>query len=354
MKDLQLHKKNDGISLQIYFCLRTGYYDEARSVAQSSRVSQMFAPQLAEWISSGGMVSSGTSTLVAEECERMLRLGDRAGRAGYDKHKLLLYAIVSGSRQQIDRLLRDLPTLFSTIEDFLWFKLAVVRDTGGASSSLALVPEGLAPYSLEDLQNYLNKFEPSYYTKNGKDPLVYPYVLLLSIQLQLAVQYLTKEAGNEGYNIDAVHISIALADHGVLSEGVGSGQKLGIMDAVAEIASIIQQYGSLYVRLGNLSLALEYHAQAASAMGGGAPSWTGHTSVDQQRQREIMLKQLLTEILLREGGIMLLLGPNGTGSEGALRRFLPDRQTQHLFLLEAARHCQESGLYDKVNLSCFL
>eukprot|EP01018_Ginkgo_biloba_P022309 Gb_32484 [translate_table: standard] len=332
---------------QIYFCLRTGYYDEARSVAQSARVSQMFAPQLAEWISSGGMVSPGTASAVAEECERMLRIGDRAGRTGYDKKKLLLYSIVSGSRQQIDRLLRDLPMLFNTIEDFLWFKLAVVRDTGGASSSLAIVSDGLAPYSLEDLQNYLNKFEPAYYTKNGKDPLVYPYVLLLSIQPQLAVQYLTKELSNEGFNIDAVHISIALADHGVLSEGMGSGHKLGIMDAVAEIASIIRHYGSLYVRQGNLSLALEYYAQAAAAMGGGAPSWTGHSTVDQQRQRYLMLKQLLTEILLQEGGIALLLGPSGTGSEGALRRFLPERQAQHHFLLEAARRCQDSGLYDK-------
>ena len=34
-----------------------------------------------------------------------------------------------------------------------------------------------------------------------------------SIQLQLQVQYLTKEAGNEGFNIDAVYISITLADH---------------------------------------------------------------------------------------------------------------------------------------------
>uniref|UniRef100_A0A0D6QUL5 Nuclear pore protein n=1 Tax=Araucaria cunninghamii TaxID=56994 RepID=A0A0D6QUL5_ARACU len=156
-----------------------------------------------------------------------------------------------------------------------------------------------------------------------------------------------QEVGNEGYNIDAVHISIVLADHGVLSDGVGSGHKLGIMDAVAEIASVIRQYGALYVRLGNLSLALEYYAQAAAAMGGGAPSWTGHTTVDQQRQRQMMLKQLLTDILLREGGISLLLGPNGTGSEGALRRFLPDRQAQHHFLLEAARQCQDSGFYDK-------
>lgn len=29
---------------QIYFCLRTGYYDEARNVALSSRSSHQFAP----------------------------------------------------------------------------------------------------------------------------------------------------------------------------------------------------------------------------------------------------------------------------------------------------------------------
>jgi nuclear pore complex protein Nup93 len=168
---------------QIYFCLRTGYYDEARSVAQTYRVSQMFSPQLAEWISSGGVVSPGTTSAVAEECERMLRMGDRVGRARYDKHKFLMYSIVSGNQQQIDRLLRDLPMLFSTIEDFLWFKIAVARGIGGASSSLSVGRDGLSPYSLEDIRNYLNKFEPAYYTKNGKDPLVYPYVLLLSGQL---------------------------------------------------------------------------------------------------------------------------------------------------------------------------
>lgn len=29
---------------QIYFCLRTGYYDEARNIALSSRASNQFAP----------------------------------------------------------------------------------------------------------------------------------------------------------------------------------------------------------------------------------------------------------------------------------------------------------------------
>ncbi|KAJ4978114.1 hypothetical protein NE237_008894 [Protea cynaroides] len=276
----------------------------------------------------------------------MLRMGDRVAPPGYDKKKLLLYAIISGSRRLIDRLLRDMPMLFHTIEDFLWFKLSAVRDCPGVASSVVL-NDGFVPYTLEDLQIYLNKFEPSHYTKNGKDPLVYPYVLLLSIQLSPAVLYLSKDTGAEGFNIDAVHISIVLADHGVLSESVGPGQKVGVMDAFAEVASIIRQYGSTYLRLGDLSTALEYYAQAAAAVGGGQLSWIGLGNTDQQRQRNLMLKQLLTELLLRDGGIYLLLGSRGFGEEGELRRFLTDRKAQQHFLLEAARQCQEAGLHDK-------
>ncbi|XP_024967119.1 nuclear pore complex protein NUP93A isoform X2 [Cynara cardunculus var. scolymus] len=331
---------------QIYFCLRTGYYDDARDVASRSRVSHQFASQLAEWITNGGMVSVETASIAAEECEKMLRMGDRVGRGTFDKKKLLLYALISGSRRQIDRLLREQPTLFNTIEDFLWFKLCAVRDCSGGSSSVVL-NEGLSPYSLDDLQAYLNKFEPSYYTKNGKDPLVFPYVLLLSIQLVPAILYLSKDIGDEGYNIDAAHIAIVMADHGVLSDIAGAGHKLGVMDAFAEAASIIRQYGSLYLRHNNLSMALEYYAQAAATVGGGQLSWSGRGNVDQQRQRTFMMQQLLMELLLRDGGILLLLGPRGAGEEGELGRFLNDRKERHQFLLEAARQCLEAGLNDK-------
>ncbi|KAL6145200.1 hypothetical protein ACLB2K_055888 [Fragaria x ananassa] len=331
---------------QIYFCMRTGYYDEARSVALSSRASNHFTPLLTEWINTGGMVPAEIATAASEECEKILRIGDRAGRPAYDKKKLLLYALISGSRRQIDRLLRDLPTLFNTIEDFLWFKLSAVRDCPVGAASIVM-NESLVPYTLEDLQAYLNKFEPSYYTKNGKDPLVYPYILLLSIQLIPAVVYLSQESGEEGYNIDAAHISIVLADHGVLSESAGAVQKMGVMDAYAEASSIIRQYGSAYFRVDKLSMALEYYAQAAAAVGGGHLSWSGRGNVDQQRQRNLMLKQLLTELLLRDGGVYLLLGSRGAGEEGELRRFLIDAKTRQQFLLEAAYHCQETGLYEK-------
>ncbi|KAL3698515.1 hypothetical protein R1sor_012591 [Riccia sorocarpa] len=345
--DLRRQPPMDTTWHMIYFCLRSGYYEEAQHVAYSSRVSRNFAPQLAEWITSGGNVSPATAAAVSEECERMARTGDRPGRPGYDKKKMLLYAIVSGSRQQGDRLLRDIPVLFSTIEDFLWFKLAMVRDAPGDASIAAVAHLGLTPYTLEDLQSYLIKFEPSYYTKNGKDPLVYPYVLLLSLQFHTAISYIMKEGSAEGYPIDAVHIAIALADFGYWPEGGGDSQRYGAMDSVSEVASIIRQYGLTYVRQGALDLALEYYVQAAAAIGGGSVSWTGQNTSGQQRQRQLMLKQLLTELLLREGGIALLLGPTGGIGDGMLKRFMPEPQTQQQLLFEAARQCQESGLYEK-------
>jgi len=332
---------------QIYFCLRTGYYEEAREIAQSSRSSQQqFAPLLTEWITTGGTVAAQTAATASEECEKLLRMGDRFGQTTYDKKKLLLYTIISGSRRQIDRIMRDFSTLFNTIEDFLWFKLSCVRDVAGGSSSM-IVNDGLVPYSLDDLQAYLNKFEPSYYTKNGKDPLVYPYVLLLSIQLLPAIMHMSNEAGDEGYNIDAVRVAISLVDHSILSEGSGTGRKLSVMDANAEASSMIRQYGSMYLHHGDLQMTLEYYAQAAIAVGGGQQAWSGRSNVDQQRQRNLMLKQLLTEILSQEDGIHFLLGARGSGEEGELGRFLPDIKLRQQFLIEAAHQFQEAGLYDK-------
>jgi nuclear pore complex protein Nup93 len=306
--------------------------------------------QLVEWISTNGAVSPETALAASEECDKMLRMGDRPGRPGYDRKKLLLYVTICGCRRQIEKLLKDLPTLFNTIEDFLWFKLSALREYSTATSSNVL-NDGLVPYTLDDLQSYLNKFEPSYYTKNGKDPLIYPYVLFLSIQLFPGILYLSKEVGEDGYHVDAVHISIALADHGVLPDGVGSEQKMGVMDACAEAASIIQQYGSIYLCNGNIDVALAYYAQAAAAMGGGEVAWIGEGNSDLQRQHNLMLKQLLTEILLRDGGMQLLLGSSGMGEEGELKKYMMDWRSRQQFLLEAVHQCQEAGLYDKVIVS---
>ncbi|KAG6467503.1 hypothetical protein ZIOFF_074694 [Zingiber officinale] len=70
---------------------------------------------------------------------------------------------------------------------------------------------------------------------------------------------------------------------------------------------------------------LEYYAQASAAMGGGEVSWRAQGSNDQQQQRNKMLAQLLTEILLKDVGVSLLLGPRGTGEEVSLSKYMMDQ-----------------------------
>ena len=243
--------------------------------------------QLGEWVAKRGSVSPNTAAAVLEKCERMVRSSDRAGRGGYDKKKLLLYTIVCGSRQQADGLLRDMPSLFSTIEDFLWFRLAMIGNPSDLSRTSA---DGSMSYTLEELQSYLTKFQPSQYTKNGKHPLVYPYVLLLSLQFHTAIVYMIKEDSH----VDSVHIAIAVADYGCFSDGSAGVKRLGSKDAASEVASIIRHFALTYVRHGNMPLALEYYAQAVAAVGGGAVAWSGHGNSDQQRQHQMLLKQLIT------------------------------------------------------------
>ncbi|KAG6466578.1 hypothetical protein ZIOFF_075666 [Zingiber officinale] len=78
-------------------------------------------------------------------------------------------------------------------------------------------------------------------------------------------------------------------------------------------------------RTNTFELALEYYAQASAAMGGGEVSWRAQGSNDQQQQRNKMLAQLLTEILLKDVGVSLLLGPRGTGEEVSLSKYMMDQ-----------------------------
>nr|XP_011467609.1 PREDICTED: nuclear pore complex protein NUP93A-like isoform X2 [Fragaria vesca subsp. vesca] len=319
---------------QIYFCLRSGYNDEARTVAASSNASQEFAPPLNEWITSGGRVSPETSARASYELDMMLRTYDVEGGAGYEKEKMLVYALVSGSRSLFHRLREDYSPLFDTDEHYHWFMLASIRDIPvGAASTVTHA--GLETLTLSDLQVYVNTSGP-----DEADRLMYPYLLLLSIQLIPAITYMFEE-----YDIDAAHVSIALADHGVLSEVAGAAQGIGMMDAYGKASHITKQYGSTRFLPHDISMALEYYAQAAAVLGGGRLAWPIGGNVGQQRQRNARLKHVLSELLMTDGGIRLLFGFRG--KEGELARFFPDVNERIQFLHEAARQCQEFGLPGK-------
>lgn len=67
-----------------------------------------------------------------------------------------------------------------------------------------------AVYTLASLQQELNRWGPKYYSKNGKEPLLFLTVLLLSLQFQRALQFMLKEEMFKNYRLDGIHLAIAL------------------------------------------------------------------------------------------------------------------------------------------------
>lgn len=100
-------------------------------------------------------------------------------------HKLAVYVALLGDRTSHEQFLREVPNFFSTMEDFLWFKLAIIREAASVNSSVDIVR-----YTLLDLQTYLNSFKREHYSKGGKEPLLFVQVLLLSLQFRSAVNFL--------------------------------------------------------------------------------------------------------------------------------------------------------------------
>eukprot|EP00850_Spirogloea_muscicola_P020312 SM000212S06905 [mRNA] locus=s212:235478:240905:+ [translate_table: standard] len=319
-------------------------------VAESSRISRAtFASALEEWLDTGGHVSARTASAMAEECERIARSGGGGGerqgggtwRPFYDKKKMLLHLLLGGAKLLPERLSHDIHTLFATIEDFLWFKLAVLDDTVPApSSSFPGAASTVSPCSLGALQLYLRKFDASYYVKGGKDPLLYPYVLILSQQLQFAVSHLAQlelenlPGGSLG---EACHIGLALAEWGALQEGVTRAEALIGLDAAAYVASLVRQQGAAHARRGNLRAALDYYLAAASAMGKGG-------GIDAPQRQQAALEQLLVELLRVPGGAALLLGPPGSGS---LSRHVTDPAARRQLTLQAATEGRDAGQLDE-------
>ncbi|KAL4437959.1 hypothetical protein ABPG77_004180 [Micractinium sp. CCAP 211/92] len=336
--------------MRIYCCLRAGFHAEAAQVAKGVRevttpragASSDLAAQLAAWAEGGCRPLGGEAGAhLAAECDRLLRDKAARQRHAFYAQRAMVHALLSGYNRGAEAVVKDSPTFFPTIEDFLWFKLSLVRPegrvasvsfTGGASGSSAGV---LDCYLLSDLQNYLQQYPASHYSHNGKEPLLYVVVLLLSLQFRGAVAFLAREAATRDYRLDAVHLAICLQYYGVLDT---SAADAGAGGRGVDIGQLIHRYAKEFLYT-DPALALEYYMLAADAMGG-----------------SVQVKgQLLRELLVESKAYGYLLGSGGAAGEGgALARFIPDAGERGRVLEAVAHECAASAqLEEAVELFMF-
>jgi nuclear pore complex protein Nup93 len=352
--------------LRIYTCLRAGYVEEALSVIKGAgsiggggggstprAADAAFANYLKSWIEGGQKPLTGeAAAALAAECERLLRDRSARHRAPFHAHKIMSHALLAGAARAADAIMKETPTFFPTIEDFLWFRLGLVRAGAGGASGGALI--GLDHHSLQDLQQYLLQYPATHYSHGGREPLLYVVVLLLTMQFSSALGFLASSPLTRDYRLDAVHLAACLHLAGVLEPsppsssgsasrggggrdgggggGGGSSTPQSSVDGGGEgdAASLLKRYAREFVKT-DPEMALHYYMLAASA----AAAASGGSSGAVTAARGAFLRELLVE----SKAYGYLLGAGGDGSGGALAEFVPNAAERGAVLEAVAREC---------------
>lgn len=157
----------------------------------------------------------------------------------HDPYKLGVYKLLG----RIDVSKKFPALLTSSIQNWLWLQLSMVRETydqkADAQDSVR------DRFTLADLGNKVEKFGETYFDPKGQRPLFYFRLLILCGQFEKAVGFLFSRAA---FQVDAIHFAILLCYYGLLripSQSVSSQvEYLSMNGGVASIdfAKLIQRY----------------------------------------------------------------------------------------------------------------
>ncbi|KAJ1726383.1 nuclear pore complex subunit, partial [Coemansia biformis] len=209
-----------------------------------------------------------------------------------------------------------------TTEDYLWSNLVLIRDAATIAAATSH-----ARSTLPALQALMLKFGAAHFDPNGNNPLLYLRVLLLCGLLENAIDYLLQI---DRYQIEAVHMGILLAHHGLLAvpatEQAGSFSSYLVSadgePALFDFMRMITHYARALPEAAtddavNYLLLLTLPGAASAHDGGGEAART--------RQRA-QCEQALVRLLYERREYAHYLGDiqsDGTRKRGYLERLLP-------------------------------
>ncbi|EGV65859.1 NIC-domain-containing protein [Yamadazyma tenuis ATCC 10573] len=192
----------------IYYMLRSGLYSEALEMVLSNRelfekFDKNFPLYLKKFLENGKfkLPHDLNDRFVSEFNHQFAFVNDDLKNL-YDPYKYSVYKIIG----KCDLSKRTLPPLLNlSIEDWLWFHLAIVNET---SSSSDLIYE---KYTLENLQKQVISMGAKKLNSSSNNPMYLKCLAMVGLY-ELAIQY-TFEFLSE---IDAVHLAIGLNYYGLL------------------------------------------------------------------------------------------------------------------------------------------
>ncbi|GJQ15774.1 hypothetical protein GpartN1_g7565.t1 [Galdieria partita] len=197
---------------QIFLALRCGDVHSAAKIAEEANAQLTsnglhFCAFIQEFLSSPDRCLSEDSLIQLSQEYSLV------ARRSSDAYLRVCYILIARCSPNVDEKWKlqesDYSIVLSSIEDYLWFHLSLVR------LDERQMPLSLLAYRLQlvDIQQEILEFGPSYFDPKGERPLFYTMILTLSLQFAKAVDYLVK---CDGFLFYGVHIGLILYYYGIL------------------------------------------------------------------------------------------------------------------------------------------
>jgi nuclear pore complex protein Nup93 len=185
----------------IYFCLRCGDLDAAIQAASEA------GPGLAEIVKLLAEVKGSSDNRLSPHSENVVRISYRRSvRACTDPYKRAVYCLLGACDPSDEH-----SEVATSLDDYLWIKLAQIREVATSESSTSSSSDTL---NLSQLQHLMaNEYGETHF--NGlEQPVLYFQVLFLTGQFEAACDFLFR-VGNS-FRSHAVHIALALHESRIL------------------------------------------------------------------------------------------------------------------------------------------
>lgn len=199
---------------QIFLALRCGDVHSGIKIAEEANA-QLAANGLHFYEFMQEFVSSPDRCLSEESLVQLSQEYSLVVRRSSDAYMRVCYVLMARCSPNVDEKWKlqesDYSTVLSSIEDYLWFHLSLVR------LEEKQMPLSFHAYRLQlvDIQQEIQEFGPSYFDPRGERPLFYTMILILSLQFAKAVDYLVK---SDGFLFYGVHIGLVLYYYGILHD----------------------------------------------------------------------------------------------------------------------------------------
>jgi len=188
----------------IYYCFRCGYLVAARDVARKHLPNTTFEKFIKALEHIVDCRKTKSPPWPADKWQLKEDLQEEyieymRGTTNSEPFFEIMYLLVSRSSFDPQRY-KKVKDVIQTIDDYIWLKLTLLRNR----KQDELSPH--APKSLTGLQGDVCNKGARYFNNNGTNPMLYFKILLMTLQFDIAVNYIM----HSKYYIDGLHFAMAL------------------------------------------------------------------------------------------------------------------------------------------------